>query len=650
MKKNFFAAALILSLGVGSFAACSSDDLNGQQTEQKKTTTMMSIALKMPAASGHRAPGDQPNNYIGEWLGQEKITGVEVFVFNGTAAGSTLEVHQTFTGSDYSAGTVGSDFVIRPNKGIAITAGVKQVYVVINPNATTNNHLNSVTSVGTTTLTQFEAKYNGVADAMTATGIAAAAATSDNSVAGEFAKLDKSGATPNLWKNEIVMTGKNAGSTGVNVADNVSEAAALGGTNLVSLEVKRVVARVAVTSKAASFNLEGDDPYTTAVEPNAVLGTVTGFTYVAAQGERQLNFTQKEAADNTAVEGGFSYKWNSPAYAFISTDDYGKAGQTNAADARAKYDYAPLWQKEASAPAGGLYGHPVVTNAAISAIVDPLAPSDANAATIGKLMEGDFLLPTTHKYNATAPNNPTDQGYYKGNTAYVLIRTIFTPAKINVDKDPLVAPNATGPAANRPNRPAAAGSPELWSSIADAQRPEILVRGANGLFYSTVFASQDPMYNGVTGQSVEIFEAVKDATNKVLGYKMLYFAWVNPDNVTLGKWYNSAVYRNNIYHVQLDGVTGTGMSWNPLVPASPSDPSTTTPNNPDPQTPVPAVNVPNSPGPQVPTTPVTPVTPTPTPTPVTPQNPLTPNKTFMAVKTTVLPWQVHGYKFPLHNQ
>ena len=96
MKKNFFAAALILSLGVGSFAACSSDDVPVNPTEQKKTTTMMSIALKMPAASGQRGATDQPYNYIGEWLGQEKITGVEVFVFNGTTGGSTLEAHQTF--------------------------------------------------------------------------------------------------------------------------------------------------------------------------------------------------------------------------------------------------------------------------------------------------------------------------------------------------------------------------------------------------------------------------------------------------------------------------------------------------------------------------------------------------------------------------
>ena len=647
MKKNFFAAALILSLGVGSFAACSSDDVPVNPTEQKKTTTMMSIALKMPAASGQRGATDQPYNYIGEWLGQEKITGVEVFVFNGTTGGSTLEAHQTFTGTDYSAGLVGSDFVIRPNKGIAIAPGVKQVYVVVNPNTATNAQLSTVSTVGSTTLTQFEGKYDGVASAVTATGIANAPTTADNSVAGEFAKLDNTGATPNLWKNEIVMTGKNAGSTGVNIVDNVSEATAIaGGSNLVSLTVKRVVARVAVTSSANSFDLTGDDPYTPIVEPNAVLGTVSGFTYVAAQGERQLNFTQKEDADETSIDGTFSFKWNSPAHGFVSDNNYGVAGQSNASDARDKYDYAPLWRKDA-ATTTNLLGHPVPTNSSISTAVG--SASDANAKAIGELMLGDFLLPTTHKYNSAAPSQPAN-GYYKGNTAYVLIRTIFTPAKINVDLDPTVAPGAPM-GTPRPHRPAVAGNPEDWTTILPANRPETLVRGANGLFYSTVYASQDPMYNGVTGQSVEIFEAVKDNnTHEIKGYKMLYFAWVNPDNVATNKWYNSPVYRNNIYHVQLDGVTGTGMSWNPLVPADGTNPNGSTPNNPDKLTTPPAVNVPTTPGPPTPTTPVTPVTPTPTPTPVQPQNPLTPNKTFMAVKTTVLPWQVHGYKFPLHNQ
>lgn len=645
MKKNFFAAALILSLGVGSFAACSSDDVPVNPTEKKKTTTMMSIALKMPAASGQRAATDEPNNYIGQWLGQEKVEKVDVYVFNGTGAGALLEVHQPFVAGDYTSAVVGNEVVFRPNKGIAITAGAKQVYVVVNSTPATTAHLASVSVVGTTTLSAFEGQYNGMAAAVTNNGVATTAVTTDNSAAGEFASLDKTGGpAASQWKNVIVMTGDNAGTSGATIADNVSESSAIsGGSNLVAMTVKRVVARVAVTSSAANFTLQGDDPYTAAVENNATLGKVTGFTYVAAQGERKFNFTQKQtatAAELTSNDGTNSYRWNSPAYAFVSTAGYAVANDPIAAQARTNYDYAPLWQKSASAT-NDLFGHPVPLNTAFST-----TQSDANAKAIGELMEGDFLLPTTHLYHATAPNG-TDNGYYKGNTAYVLIRSIFTPEKINVDEDPTAAPNAT----SRPNRPNSVKTEVAWSTIAASDRPEILVRGANGMFYSTVFASQDPIYKGVTGQPVEIFTAVKDASNVILGYKMLYFAWVNPDNVATDKWYNSPVYRNNIYHIQLDGVTGTGTSWNPLVPADPTDPSSSTPNNPDKLTTPPAVQIPTVPGPQNPSTPVTPpVTPPNTPTPVNPQNPLTPNKTFMAVKTTVLPWQVHAYKFNLHNQ
>lgn len=665
MKKNFFAAALILSLGVGSFAACSSDDINGPQTEQKKkTTTMMKVALRMPAASGTRAATDEPNNYIGEWLGQEKVEKVEVFVFNGVAPTDKLEAHETFSGAQFSTSVVGSDFVISPNKGIAVTAGTKQVYVVVNPNAATTAHLSSVSTIGTTDITTFEGKYNGVAEVAAAAGVATAASVAtDNSTAGHYAKLDKdpnNTGTPSTnpvdWKNVIVMTGENTGAAGVNIIDNVSEADAVAGVhNLVPITVKRVVARVAVTADQASFQLTGDDPYTPTVETGAALGTVKDFTYVAAQGERKLNFTQKKDAAPTAVEGTHTYNWNSPAHSFVSTDNYGVAGQSNAADALANYDYAPLWYKE-TAGTDGLYGHPVPTKNAITAIVNPHSPSAANAETIGKLMEGDFLLPTTHKYNAAAPTNPA-AGYYKGNTAYVLIRTVFTPEKLMMDLDPTVPAAGTA----RPNHPSAIETPTTWAGITPANRPKQLVRGANGKFYSTVFASQDPMYQGVTGQAIEIFQAVVNATNEVQGYKMLYFAWVNPDNVYAtgahaGKWYNSAVYRNNIYHVQLTGVTGTGLPWNPLVPAVPGTPGHDSddpnhPNNPDPKPVTPTVTIPTAPGPQTPSTPVTPpVTPPNTPTPVTPSTPLTPNKTFMAVKTTVLPWQVHAYKFPLHNQ
>ena len=628
MKKNFFAAALILSLGVGSFAACSSDDINGPQTEQKKTTTMMSIALKMPAASGQRAATDEPYNYIGEWLGQDKIENVKVYVFN---AGNVLEASPKFTAaaSDFSANQVGTDFVIRPNKGIEVAQGAKTVYVVVNSNTLTEGLLPEAPG---TTLTNFEAKYKSADLGFVGTGVATTASTptQKEGVAAEVAELKKPTANPSDWKNVIVMTGAAAVGT---MDDNVSETTAISGAkNQVSVTVKRLVARAAVTSSADFFDLTEDDPYNPG--HNVVTGTVSGFTYVAAQGERKVNFLQTAGGDDTSKDGaGHNYQWNSPAVAFISDAAYGAIATpgSNAAQAREKYDYASLWKGDAAT--NGLLGTKVVTKSALA-----LAANNTNAAAIGQLMEGDFLLPTTHKWGNTA----TASEYKKGNTAYLLIRTIFQPKKINMDNDPAGAgtgrPSSPQAAKDFTYNPITATTPAAAPATGGAL-PDQLVRGANGMFYSTVWASQDPMYNGVNGQAIEIFDKVQ-LGGVTVGYKMIYFAWVNPDNVTSGTWLNSPVYRNNIYHVQLDGVGGTGLSWNPLIPGDNTTPNTTTPNNPDPQTPPTSVTIPGNP----------PVTPPNIPTPVTPQNPLTPDKTFMSVKTTVLPWQVHGYKLILKQQ
>ena len=567
MKKNFFAAALILSLGVGSFAACSSDDVPVNPTEQKKTTTMMSIALKMPAASGTRTATDEPNNYIGEWLGQDKIENVKVYVFN---AGNVLEASPKFTAaaSDFSASQVGTDFVIRPNKGIEVAQGAKTVYVVVNSNALTEAFLPETPG---TTLANFEAKYKSADLNFAGSGvtITTSTPTQKEGVAAEVAELKKPTANPSDWKNVIVMTGAAVGT----MDDNVSETTAISGAkNQVSVTVKRLVARAAVTSSADFFDLTEDDPYNPG--HNVVTGTVSGFTYVAAQGERKVNFLQTAGGDDTSNDGaGHTYKWNSPAVAFISDATYGAIATpgSNAAQAREKYDYASLWKGDAAT--NGLLGTKVVTKSALA-----LAANNTNAAAIGQLMEGDFLLPTTHKWGSTA----TDSEYKKGNTAYLMIRTIFQPKKINMDNDP------TGAGTGRPSSPQAAKdftynaitatNPAAAPTVGGAL-PDKLVRGANGMFYSTVWASQDPMYNGVNGQAIEIFDKVQ-LGGVTVGYKMIYFAWVNPDNVTSGTWLNSPVYRNNIYHVQLDGVGGTGLSWNPLIPGDNTTPNTTTPNKP----------------------------------------------------------------------
>ncbi len=118
--------------------------------------------------------------------------------------------------------------------------------------------------------------------------------------------------------------------------------------------------------------------------------------------------------------------------------------------------------------------------------------------------------------------------------------------------------------------------------------------------------------------------------------KVLYYAWVNPDNIPT--WYNSPVVRNNVYHIHITGFKNLGTNWNPLFPEDPNNPKgepvdPSNPNgpkkplNPDPKPSVPGVDEPEN--------------------PVDPTDPLTTPETWMSVDVTVLPWQLHSYSIDL---
>ena len=80
---------------------------------------------------------------------------------------------------------------------------------------------------------------------------------------------------------------------------------------------------------------------------------------------------------------------------------------------------------------------------------------------------------------------------------------------------------------------------------------------------------RDASKRGVAGQTAQ----------KYVGRKVMYFVWINPDD--LAKAVNSPVIRNNIYHVQIKGISKIGANWNPLVPVeNPSHPKITDPNDP----------------------------------------------------------------------
>lgn len=655
MRKNVFAAALILALGVGSFAACSSDDVVTPQpgTETLGGTTFMAVKFSIPQGNAKRS---QEYNFIDAWSGRDDVQSYKAYIFDSAAG--TLEAVQVLTPTDFSTAVVGSNYVITPSKAIRVKPGNKVVYVVVNPNPTTDALLPA--TLATTTLAQFKAAYEGKDLATAGQGVFTSAVTP-----GTFETSTKNVAKTTgaglATKDVIVMTGEPAGvATTFTVNDGVSESdAAAGVDNQAAVNVKRAVARVVVTSRLASYTLQGDDPYTSGVvETTHPIGEVKALHFVTAQSERQLYFQQGEATGG--ITTATTAKYNSPAIAQDATDDYGDHTKPQPAAILKQYDYTNLWKnRTATNVLGGNEVHQATP-----------AGTTWTAQEIGQMSDDcDFILPTTHEFVAIAPG--ANYKYRKGNTAYVLIRAAFVPKEIQVGAD-YMTPNPNIAAAMTAGNLAgyvtamtaalpsgvtidAAGNISgsvakvAFSTLAGHEPDELVYGVGTHKFYSSEFASQDPVFQGVKGQPIQKFTKVVDASNNFLGYKMLYFAWVNPDNVTTG-WYNSPVYRNNIYHVEIDNVGGLGENWNPLVPATPTnnndDPHH--PNNPDPFVPNGPVTLPVPPTTgAVPPTPVTPpVTPV---TPIKPSDPLTQKKTHMSVKVTVLPWQVHSYKLILQN-
>lgn len=601
MKKQFFAAALILALGAG-FTACSNDDLSKSEGKEvaQSGTAFMSVSFTLPAPGGTRAETapaagtatETPRYQYGSWNGQDKINSVKVYVFK---ADNTLEKVVTLSNLSLDQRTTGT-VKVSSNEAFKVSSGAKKVYVVVNP----TDAVTLPDAVGTT-LSNFETAYKAVnAPAAVADGdpdpyypTAAATATRADKFASVSGQDDV-----------ILMTGKVAE---VNVADGVTEQEAISGVaNQAHLSVERAVARVVVTSKeGAAFEIKGDDPTTADTkETDFVLATLSKITYTVAQGKRAFNFLKKEYADAGTTqdkEGSKNYE-ETPAFAqkTDNTDEFwGKTAMEAYQGLIQHYDYSGLWLNEKK-------GFEVKSRVAF------IGGADKDDDEVGKVTthittantgdHGLFLLPTTHKYGATA----AESDYRKTNTAYILVRGILTP-KVYVNDQGVLTKGALTAGAD-------------------------FYLGANGLVYASKDCVQDPKKGGVKGQTARLYK----------GGKALYFVWVHPDKLT--GTLNSPVDRNNIYHVQLKGVGSWGANWNPLVPypkttpeldpktGKPKDPTkgTTTPNNP------------NNPDDRPNDNPFEPVNP-----PVNPFENLTPTETWMAAEVTILPWAVHSYEYIL---
>lgn len=281
--------------------------------------------------------------------------------------------------------------------------------------------------------------------------------------------------------------------------------------------------------------------------------------------------------------------WATPFYSWVPSSDTDFWG-TDITGSNSKYDYSGLFESyDATTQFGG---------------TDVATMADYAEDPFGKVTEelnnklsGKFILPNIHAYGEGDASN-----YKKGNTAYVLIRAKFTPA------DAAYADGGT--------------------YIAGAD----FYVGANGKFYTTAENAQNTAKGGVVGQKVA----------KYVGGKVLYYAWVNPDNVP--SWYNSPVVRNNVYHIHITGFRNLGTNWNPLFPEDPNNPKgepydptdpeydpenpdKKKPTNPDPKPDVPGYTEPDN--------------------PIDPTDPLTTPETWMSVDVKVLPWKLHSYDVDL---
>ncbi|EGK02543.1 Mfa1 family fimbria major subunit [Dysgonomonas gadei] len=269
--------------------------------------------------------------------------------------------------------------------------------------------------------------------------------------------------------------------------------------------------------------------------------------------------------------------WATPYYSWVPASDAAFWG-TDVTGSSSKYDYSGLFENYDSANQFGGTAVKTMTDYATD-------PYGQVTAELNSELSGKFILPNTHAYAAGATSS-----YKKGNTAYVLIRAKFTPAA------------------------AAFADGETYTPNAD------FFVGENGKFYTTAENAQDPAKGGSVNQKVARY---------VKG-KVLYYAWVNPDEVPA--WYNSPVIRNNVYHIHITGFRNLGTNWNPLFPEDPnnpkgsedpSNPGTNLPLNPDPKPSVPGYEEPEN--------------------PIKPTDPLTTPETWMSVDVKVLPWTLHSY-------
>lgn len=402
---KMMAGALLAALGL--FASCSKSGKDVQDPNQEGST-YVGITLSM-GTNGFRAEDDNYNSK-GTWNGKDEIKTIDVYVVDvaSDVVSTGFYNKNNFTIEQ----TDGAPSIkITPKTAIRTTPGAKRVYALVNASAEVTQKLANASAA------VFENVYNNVEQDFAIASLAKNVAGSD-----------------------IIMA-SNAKESTLTVLDGVTEAEAKAGTkNRAVVEMKRLVARVVVTTKEETFQVMYSDGVTK-------MGTVKKISYAGAQGEKKFYIGQK-------VVGGLI---KTPAYDYIPN----AAQDIWSATGKASYDYSDL--KDHTFTNNPRYATKISGTLTVEQIGEK------------SLAQTLFMYEASHKYQTNSTNtdvNLYDGGFRRGNTPYVLVRAVFVP-------------EATA---------FADGTGDTYVEGKD------FYLGANNKFYSELANVTNPLKGGVVGQ------------------------------------------------------------------------------------------------------------------------------------------------------
>ena len=356
----------LLTIGLVALTSCKKEP----EKPQNEGTTYVSVAINLQSSlRAGTGETDDEFNLKGTWNGKDAIETIAVYV-----VGDGSVSYGQYTKADFKIdkATDGDNISIKPNKAILTTPGAKKIYALINaPEAITKTLEKSMPA-------HFNEAYAKAVEDM------------------KTADVARDVTRENGEKEDLIMM-SNADECKIDVIDGVSkEDAKQGPKNLAKVNVKRVVARVILTTTKPSYEIK--------LEDGTVLGTISDITYAVAQGEKAFYISQQKNKAGSII---------TPGYKFLPlVDPANKSKLTNYAEQEKIYDYSDL--------------HATVTTPRPALVADNLK----EALEIGKksLESSAFIFEATHKFGETGQTIADYSGdFRRGNTPYVLVRAKFTP-------------------------------------------------------------------------------------------------------------------------------------------------------------------------------------------------------------------------------